>query len=107
VTTKIKDPDEVVDYLTNLGPEMAKTSDTIASITSVTISPTGLVLGTGGTAPAITAGTDRSGLSVTSGAVRWWVSGGTLGVTYAVTCRVVTAGARTLDRTAFILIDSR
>lgn len=36
-----------------------------------------------------------------------WISGGTAGTTYRVTCRIVTAGGRTDDRSIFIKVKER
>ena len=104
--TKLKDSNAVKDYLFNFGREMARTADTIATIVSVTVTPAGtLAIGAGSPpAPAITSGTDKNGATVASGAVRIWLSAGTVGVEYAVLCRVTTTGGRTLDLTGIVRI---
>lgn len=99
-TTKLKDPNAVKDYLFNFGRELGPAGDAITSIASVTVSPSGLTIGSGSPlSPTIAAGTDASGTTVAASAVRVWLSGGTAGVRYSVTCRVVTSGGRTHDLT--------
>lgn len=105
--TILKDPDAVKDYLVDLGREMANTSDTIATIVTVTATPSGLTVGTGGTAPSIVAGRDENGAVVASGAVKLWLSAGALGTLYAVLCRVTTTGGRTLDHTGYVRVVAR
>lgn len=103
MTTKLKDPDAVKDYVFDFGREMTRTSDTISTIVSVAVSPSGLTIGAGSPPPpVVVAGTDKNGASVASAGVRFWVSGGTLGTEYAVTCRITTVGGRTLDYTGYI-----
>lgn len=101
MTAKLKDPDAVKDYVVDFADEMVKTSDTITAIVGVTASPSGLNVGAGTPpAPSIVAGHDKSGNTVASSAVRFWLSSGTVDTTYGVLVRVTTAGARTLDYTA-------
>jgi hypothetical protein len=84
-----KDPDDVKDYLFDwsawLGDE-----DTIE--TSTFILPAGL-----------TADSDSN----TTTTATIWISGGTIGNTYKVLNRIVTAGGRTMDRTALLVVAER
>jgi len=82
----IKDPDAVLDYQWDWATWLP-TGDTIASATVT--SDIGLTVDSdSNTATAVTA----------------WLSGGTVGESYDVTCRVVTADGRTDDRTITLLI---
>jgi hypothetical protein len=85
----IKDPDAVLDYEWDWARWLD--SDTIVSHEVFPI-------GAGITVDSHTA-------TLTS--VTAFVSGGTVGVLYGLTCRVVTAGGRTDDRTINILIRGR
>jgi hypothetical protein len=75
-----KDPDAVLDYAFDWADEWLE-DDTIASY-SINV-PTG-----------ITVDSD----SDTAGVVTVWLSGGTAGESYTVTCRVVTDAGRTDDK---------
>ena len=82
----IKDPDAVLDYQWNWATWLP-TGDTIASATVT--AETGLTVDSdSNTATVVTA----------------WLSGGTVGESYDVTCRVVTADGRTDDRTITLVI---
>ncbi len=82
----IKDPDAVLDYQWDWSSWLP-TGDTIASATVT--AETGLTVGSySNTATAVTA----------------WLSGGIVGESYNVTCRVVTANGRTDDRTITLLV---
>ena len=85
----IKDPDAVLDYQFNWASWLPS-GDTIASVTVT--ADTGLVV-------------DSS--TSTSDTVTAWLSGGTAGVNYRVTCRIVTSGGRLDDRTATIKVRQR
>jgi hypothetical protein len=79
-----KDPDAVLDYQFDWSAWLA--GDTIASH-AVTV-PTGLTLVSS---------------SNSSTAVTVWLSGGVAGVSYPVTCHIVTAAGREDDRTITIV----
>lgn len=78
-----KHPSEVLDYSLDFDAWLVG-AEALSAITSVTVG-SGLTLGTGGQAPAI------SGTTVV-----WWLSGGTTGTTYAIEVIVTTSGGRTL-----------
>lgn len=80
-----KDPDAVLDYQFDWSAWLA--GDTIASH-AVTV-PTGLTLVSS---------------SNSSTAVTVWLAGGVAGVSYPVTCHIVTAAGREDDRTIFVAI---
>lgn len=82
----IKDPDAVLDYQWDWATWLP-TGDTIASATVT--SDIGLTV---------------DSASNTATVVTAWLSGGTVGESYDVTCRVVTADGRTDDRTITLLI---
>lgn len=82
----IKDPDAVLDYVWNWASWLPD-GDTIASATVTADS-------------GLTVDSD----SATTTAVTAWLSGGTVGQSYGVTCRIVTADGRTDDRTIKILV---
>ncbi len=85
----IKDPDAVLDYQWNWATWLP-TGDTIASATVT--AETGLTVDSdSNTATVVTA----------------WLSGGTVGESYGVTCRVVTADGRTDDRTITIIVQEQ
>ncbi len=95
-----KDPEAVLDYIFDW---MARTNErgnsnwltAAETITSHTITATnGLVV-------ASSSITD-SGTSITI-----WLSGGTAGETYALSCRVTTSGGRTDERTVNIQVEQR
>lgn len=88
LSTFVKDPDAVLDYGWDWSDWLG--TDTITSKT-ITV-PTG-----------ITKTTD----SASSTAVLAWLSGGTVGVTYPVACRIVTVQGRTDERTLHIRIVNR
>ena len=102
MTTKIKDPNATLDYLFNWGDWLVP-GDTIVS--KVVTADAGLTV----SSSAIVAGTDRDGVSVPSGAVLVWITGGTLGAEYKVVCNVTTASAppRIDDRTMTFVIQQR
>lgn len=84
----VKDPDAVLDYEWDWSAWLG--TDTIASHT--------VTAATGLTVDSSTA---------TSTAVTAWLSGGSVGASYAVTCHVVTAAGREDDRTATITVQER
>jgi hypothetical protein len=84
----IQDPDAVLDYQFDWADWLG--ADTIASHT--------VTAATGLTVDSSTA---------TSTAVRVWLSGGSVGASYAVTCHVVTAAGREDDRTVTITVQER
>lgn len=82
-----KDPSAILDYQLDWSEWLG--SDTIASHT--------VTAATGLTVVSSTA---------TTSAVTMWLSGGTAGTSYVVTCRVVTAGGRTDERSiTFDVVD--
>lgn len=84
----VKDPNAVLDYTFDWSAWLG--TDTIASKT-VTV-PTGITL-------------DSS--SFTTTAVTAWLSGGTAGTTYTVSCKIVTAGSRTDERSIEVQVKER
>ena len=84
----VKDPDAVLDYEWDWSAWLG--TDTIASHT--------VTAATGLTVDSSTA---------TSTAVTAWLSGGSVGASYAVTCHVVTAAGREDDRTVTVTVMER
>jgi len=84
----VKDPDAVLDYEWDWSAWLG--TDTIASHT--------VTAATGLTVDSSTA---------TSTAVTAWLSGGSVGMSYAVTCHVVTAAGREDDRTVTVTVMER
>lgn len=80
-----KDPDDVLDYQFDWTPWLG--GDTITSYTV--------------TAPA---GLTVAESTATGTAVTVWLSGGEVGVSYPITCHVVTADGRERDRTMTIIV---
>jgi hypothetical protein len=90
--TWIKDPDETLDFGIDWAPVIGEDPIT----TSDWIDPTpGIDVGTGARAPTHTATTTTV-----------WLSGGTPGVEYKLTNRIVTTGGRTYDKDVTIRITS-
>lgn len=81
-----KDPADVLDYAVDWAKVLAELGgDTIATTTWTV--PAGLI----------------GGAEDASGEVRTkFISGGTAGTSYAVGCRITTAGGRTIDRTVLL-----
>ena len=94
LTRHVKDPSAVLDYEWDWTAWLA--SDTITTHL-VTVAPTG----TGALA------VDSSTVDDTDSKVTVWLSGGVVGVNYAVTVSIVTAGGRTDDRTNTIHVRER
>lgn len=86
-----KDPDAVLDYKFDWSTWLP-TGDTIATAT-VTAS-TGLTV-------------DSSSITDSGASVTAWLSGGTVGAIYTLTCRIVTDQGRTEDRAISIRIEQR
>jgi hypothetical protein len=84
----VKDPDAELDYTFNWADWLGL--DTISS--STVVADDGVVV--------------ESTTSTTT-TVTVWLSGGDPGVTYGVRCRIVTAAARTDDRTMQIVVRER
>ena len=84
----VKDPNAVLDYEWDWSAWLG--TDTIASHTVT--AATGLTVDTS---------------EATTTAVTAWLSGGSVGASYAVTCHVVTAAGREDDRTATITVQER
>ena len=82
------DPDAVLDYLFDWSDWLG--ADTIASHTVT--AATGLTV---------------NSTEATTTAVTVWLSGGTEGVTYTVTCHIVTAAGREEDRTMTFTMEQR
>lgn len=87
----VKDPNAVLDYTFDWSDWLA-TGDTI-STRSVT-ADSGITV-------------DSSAIIASSTAVQVWLSSGTAGKRYDVTCRITTAGGRTDDRTIAIEVENR
>jgi hypothetical protein len=83
----LKDPSAVLDYQWDWAAWLTG-GETIASCT-VTV-PTGITLDTVGHAP--------NGYTSTTTTVTAWLTGGTDGTTYTITCQIVTSAARTDER---------
>ncbi len=88
--TILKDPDAVLDYTFNWADWLDDVTDTIS--TQEMVAETGITV-------------DSS--SVVSQTVVAWLSGGTVGTTYRVACRIVTAAGRTDDRSIYVKIKER
>lgn len=87
------DPDAVLDYPFNWAEWLEPINDTIvtATVEASTI--------TDDTTPVDVSLVTNDATSVTA-----WVSGGTLGNTYTLTCRIVTTDGRTEDQSATLVI---
>lgn len=96
-----KDPDAVLDY--SIAWDEWLDGDTIASATWTV--PVGLTKGSDSVneAAVVLDGVLRPAASVST----CWISGGTNNTAYTVSCRVVTAGGRTDDRSFRILVGTK
>ncbi len=83
-----KDPDEVLDYEIDWAARL--TTDTIS--TSTWTVPSGIT---------------KDSDSKTSTTTTVWLSGGTLGDSYEILNRIVTAGGRTMDQTVKLKIKTK
>lgn len=84
-----KDPAEVLDYGLDWSDQLALT-DPIDTISSATW--------------AVPAGLTAGAQFVIDGVATIWLSGGTAGADYTLTCRIVTSGGRTLERSVKLLV---
>jgi hypothetical protein len=90
ITTYTKDPDATLDYVISWSSWLP-TGDTIAS--AVWSVPAGL--------------TEADASSITTTTTTCWLSGGTVGEVYRVTCRITTAQGRIDDRSISLRIQER
>ena len=102
IPTFVKDPAEVLDYVFDWAPltngRPGALSNWLAS--GETIASRTITAGAG-----ITVGTS----TITDGntSVTVWLSGGTAGANYLVTCNIVTSASRTGERSARLLVRER
>lgn len=94
--TITKDPDAVLDYTFDWTAWLDSVTDSISTHTAVV---------TSGVTPASNVAVDGS--SVVGKTVVVWVSGGVVGETVALRCRIDTAGNRIDDRTVYLKIKER
>lgn len=85
-----KDPDAVLDYTFDWGPYLTPLADTILTVTWLT-----------------SAGLTKVSQTNTATTATAFVSGGVVDTVETLTCRIVTAGGRTDDRTASLKIVTR
>jgi len=95
LTWPSKDPNEVLDYSLDWAGRLAGSPDDTIATTTATASPAGLTIDAHGVASGAPQKTTT------------WLSGGSEGVTYALSLRAVTTGGRTMDETVRIKIKSR
>ena len=84
-----KDPADVLDYALDWSDQLSLTSPTDTIISATWIVPAGLTAGA---------------QSVLGGVATIWLSAGVAGTDYTITCRIVTAGARTLERSVMLFV---
>lgn len=97
--TILKDPDAVLDYTFDWTLWLDDIVDTIASASVPVLTPTGIALDT--TAP------HGAGFLVVGKTVVVWLKQGVVKTTHQVTCRIVTVGGRTDDRSIYVKIKDR
>ena len=90
MATYKKDPNAVLDYTFDWGPYLTPLGDTISTATWV-----------------LSTGLTKVSQSNTTTTATAFVSGGTLGETATLTCRIVTNGGRTDDRSLSLKIVER
>jgi hypothetical protein len=88
--TILKDPDAVLDYTFDWTLYLDDIVDTLSSRTIV-----------------VPSGITKVSDSIVGKTVVVWLSGGTVGTTYRIVCRIVTVGGRTDDRSIFVKIKDR
>jgi hypothetical protein len=88
---RVKDPDEILDYMVRWQPEIG--TDSISSSTWTVESGAGLSL--------------NGSFDNTAKTTTVWVSDGIDGVTYILLNRVVTTGGRTIDEYFFLTVESK
>ncbi len=100
MTTYVKDPDAVLDYKwdwkakTN-GSGTSDWLDTTETITAYTVTAdTGITV-------------DSSSITDSNTSVTVWLSGGTAGARYHVSCRITTSAGRTDERTITVRCEER
>lgn len=89
VTTMVKDPDAILDYVFDWS-DWLESGETISSHVIT-----------------VNAGITKDSDSESSGVVTVWLSGGTAGNKYNVACKIVTSLARTDERTIEIRMEDR
>lgn len=85
-----KDPSDIIDHGIDW-TEHLPADDTIATV-AWSVEPAGLTPGA---------------QALVGNVASVWLSGGTAGTTYRVTCRVTTTGGRQMDRSALIFVTER
>lgn len=90
MTTFKKDPNAVLDYTVDWTPYLTPVADTISTVTWV-----------------LSSGLAKVSQSNTMTAATAFISGGVLGNTETLTCRITTAAGRTDDRTISLRIVNR
>jgi len=106
IQTKKKDPHDVLDYefpwATWLGSDTI-TSFTIRNSAGSTVADAGTFLDSDGAAGTLV----KNSATNTTTSVTVWLSAGAVGKTYPVTCRIVTVGGRTKDKTMNIKLEEQ
>jgi len=88
-----KDPDAVLDYAFDWATNWLDVAETISSHTiAITGADSALV---------------KDSDAEDSGTVTVWLSAGTAGLTYAVSCEIVTSQSRTDERTIYVKVRER
>lgn len=85
--TFTKDPDATLDYTFNWSSWLSAVSDTINNVQWV-----------------VSEGLTTEQTEYSSIAATIWISGGSVGSTYSISCRITTTEGRTDDRTIYIQI---
>jgi hypothetical protein len=90
--TALKDPDAVLDYKFDWDTNYLEDGETISSHTIT--AETGITV-------------DSSSITDANRTVTVWLSGGTAGNVYTVSCEIVTSLSRTDERSMFIHVEER
>jgi len=98
--TYIKDPDAVKDYKFDWKGQTNGLGNSDYLVSGETISSYTIIPETGITV-------DSGSATDTNTSVTVWLSGGTAGVSYDVTCRIVTSAGRTEDRSITIQVQEQ
>lgn len=98
----VKDPDEVLDYVFDFAPLTNGRGDTDWLASGETIASKTITADTGITV-------DSSAITDSSTSVTVWLSGGTVGQRYKVSCRAVTTAStpRTVERSIVVTVWER
>lgn len=99
-----KDPDEILDYYVDWTRRLYSESELEQSDAGETVVPADTISTSTFTLPA---GITANSSSNTTTVSQLWLSGGSIGQTYAILNEIVTAGGRRMDQTIRIRVNTK